>query len=78
MNAGIWIALISLCGTLLGSLTGLLNAQRVVTLRLKNLEEKAASFEETEEKLAVLQEKVECMGNRVEELEENQLKGRAR
>lgn len=40
MTETIWVALLSLCGTLVGSLGGILVANKLVNYRLAQLEEK--------------------------------------
>ena len=70
MNSEILVALLSLSGTLLGSLGGILAASKMTNYRLSQLERKVDKHNSFCEKLPVLEEKLKVVNHRLDGLEE--------
>lgn len=64
MNTELFIALLSLAGTLLGSLFGVLAANRLTNYRLGQLEEKVNKHNNVIERLFHLEQDVAVLDNR--------------
>ena len=72
----IWVALIALCGTVIGSFSGIIVANKLVNYRLEQLEKKVEKHNSVLERLfklerrhEVLDEKVRAAVQRLSELE---------
>ncbi|MDR0889228.1 MAG: hypothetical protein LBM28_01100 [Oscillospiraceae bacterium] len=63
-------ALLSLMGTLLGSLAGILAASKLTNFRLEKLEEKVDRHNNFGERIPVLEEKIKSANRRLDDLEE--------
>ena len=79
MTEGIWVALIGLLGSGLGSLAGVLASQKLTQYRIQELEEKVQAHNnlvtrtyQLEQEQAVLQEKVDVANHRISDLERSQ------
>ncbi len=64
MNTELFVALLSLAGTLLGSLFGILAANRLINYRLGQLEEKVNKHNNFIERLFHLEQDVAVLDNR--------------
>lgn len=78
MTDTIWVALLSLLGTLLGTLGGIVASQRLVAYRLEQLEKKVEAHNslidrtyKLEETTALLQAEDKRLSKRLELLEED-------
>ena len=79
MTEGIWVALIGLLGSGLGSLAGMLASQKLTQYRIQELEKKVQAHNnlvtrtyQLEQEQAVLQEKVDVANHRISDLERSQ------
>ncbi len=79
MTEGIWVALIGLLGSGLGSLAGVLASQKLTQYRIRELEKKVQAHNnlvtrtyQLEQEQAVLQEKVDVANHRISDLERSQ------
>lgn len=70
MNSEIVVALLSLAGTLLGSLGGVLASSKLTNYRLSQLEKKVDKHNGFGEKIPVLEEKLKVVNHRLDDLEE--------
>ena len=70
MNSEILVALLSLAGTLLGSLGGVLASSKLTNYRLSQLEKKVDRHNGFGEKIPVLEEKLKVVNHRLDALEE--------
>lgn len=70
MEREIFVALLSLTGTLLGSLGGILASSKLTNYRLEQLEKKVAQHNSFGEKIPLLQEKIKVINHRLDDLEE--------
>ena len=70
MNSDILVALLSLAGTLLGSLGGVLASSKLTNYRLSQLEKKVDRHNGFGEKIPVLEEKLKVVNHRLDDLEE--------
>lgn len=69
MNSTIIVALISLVGTLAGSLGGILVSSKLTNYRIEQLEKKVDKHNNFAEKIPILSTKIDMLSERVEELE---------
>lgn len=70
MSSEILIALMSLAGTLCGSLFGILRANQVVSFRLETLEKKVDQHNNLVERTAILEQNARAAHRRIDELRE--------
>ena len=72
MNAEIVIALLSLAGTLIGSLSGVLAANRLTNYRIQELEKKVEKHNTMVERTFRLEEMMKVANNRLRDLERHE------
>ena len=72
MNAEIVIALLSLAGTLIGSLSGVLAANRLTNYRIQELEKKVEKHNTIMERTFRLEERMKVANNRIQDLERHE------
>ncbi len=70
MTSEIIVALLSLAGTLMGSLGGILAASKLTNYRLSQLEAKVDKHNRFGERIPVLEEKLKVVNHRLDDLEE--------
>ena len=70
MTSEIVVALLSLAGTLMGSLGGILAASKLTNYRLSQLEAKVDKHNRFGERIPVLEEKLKVVNHRLDDLEE--------
>lgn len=69
MNTEILVALLSLCGTLLGSLSGVIVSARLTNYRLAQLEEKVQKHNNFAARMPVVEEQIKVINHRISDLE---------
>lgn len=69
MNSEIFVAVLSLAGTLLGSLGGVLTASKLTNYRLAQLEKKVDRHNAFGERIPLLEEKLKVVNHRLSDLE---------
>ena len=76
MAPEVLVAVFSLCGTLIGSLAGIMTANKLMNYRIEQLEKKVDKHNSmiermynVEEKIAVMDEKIKVANNRIDDLE---------
>ena len=69
MSSEILVALLSLAGTLLGSLGGILASSKLTNYRLSQLEQKVDRHNSFGERIPVLEEKMKVVNHRLDDLE---------
>lgn len=69
MNSEVLVALLSLAGTLLGSLAGILASSKLTNYRLSQLEQKVDRHNSFGERIPVLEEKMKVVNHRLDDLE---------
>ncbi len=70
MKGEILVALISLAGTLFGSLGGILAASKLTNYRLAQLEKKVDRHNSFGERIPLIEEKLKVINHRLSDLEE--------
>lgn len=77
MNNTIFVAVLSLFGTLIGSLTGILTANKLVNYRIEQLEKKVDKHNQVVERVyrleqadAVEEEEIKVINHRISDLEQ--------
>ena len=68
MSEAVIVALLSLAGTVIGSLLGILAANKLVTYRLEQLELKVNKHNNLVERMAVAEKRIETHGKEIDEL----------
>lgn len=63
------VALISLVGTLIGSLAGILVSAKLTTYRLEQLEKRVAEHNNFARRMPVVEEQIKVINHRIEDLE---------
>ncbi len=71
MDSSIIVSLISLVGTLGGSLGGILVSSKLTAYRLQQLENKVAEHNNFARRMPVLEERIEQCEHRIERMEEH-------
>ncbi len=69
MSSTIIVALISLVGTIVGSLGGILVSSKLTNYRIEQLEKKVDKHNNFAEKIPILSTKIDILSQRVEDLE---------
>ena len=69
MDSTVLVALLSLAGTLFGSLAGIVVSSKLTNFRLEQLEKKVDKHNNFAEKIPVLDEKLRVANKRIEDLE---------
>ena len=72
MNAELLIALMSLTGTVVGSLSGVLAANRLTNYRIRELEKKVEKHNTVLERTFRLEERMKVANNRIQDLERHE------
>lgn len=70
MEPEIAVAICSLLGTLIGSLTGIMTANKLVTYRIEQLEEKVKKHNNLVERMIVVEQSAKSEHHRLDELYE--------
>jgi len=69
VEPSVLVALLSLAGTLIGTLGGILVSSKLTNFRLEQLENKVDKHNNFAEKIPVLQEQIRGLSDRLEDLE---------
>lgn len=69
MNSTVLVALLSLMGTLIGSLGGILTASKLTNYRLAQLEKKVDRHHAITERIPLIEEKLKVVNHRLNDLE---------
>ena len=69
IEPSVLVALLSLAGTLIGTLGGILVSSKLTNFRLEQLENKVDKHNNFAEKIPVLQEQIRGLSDRIEDLE---------
>ena len=69
MDSSVLVALLSLLGTLVGSLGGILVSSKLVNYRLQQLEKSVAEHNNFARRMPVVEEKIKSLNHRVADLE---------
>ena len=69
MDSTVLVALLSMVGTLFGSLAGIVVSSKLTNFRLKQLEKKVDKHNGFAEKIPLLEEKIRVANNRIADLE---------
>ena len=69
MDSNVLVELLSLLGTLLGSLAGVLTSSKLTNYRLSQLEQKVDRHNSFSERIPLLEEKLKVVNHRIGDLE---------
>lgn len=70
MTQAIIVAVLSLCGTLIGSIAGILTANRLANFRIEQLEKKVEKHNDLIERMAINEKEDQTQWKRIDELKE--------
>ena len=70
MTSTVVVALLSLCGTLFGSIAGIMTANKLTTYRIEQLEKKVDKHNSVIERVALLEKDEETVERRIEDIAE--------
>lgn len=68
MNPEILVAIFSLCGTLIGSLTGIMTANKLTVYRIEQLEEKVKKHNNLVERMIAVEQSTKSAHHRLDEM----------
>lgn len=69
MNSTVIVALISLIGTLVGSLGGILVSSKLTAYRLEQLEKRVSEHNNFAKRMPVIEEQIKVINHRLQDLE---------
>ncbi|MEL4105593.1 hypothetical protein IZU99_04540 [Oscillospiraceae bacterium CM] len=69
MSTEVWVALLALAGTLAGSFSGILVANKLVNYRLEQLEKKVEKHNNLFERIAMAENDIKIISHRIDDLE---------
>ena len=72
MDSTVIVSLISLLGTLVGSLGGILVSSKLTNYRLQQLENKVAEHNNFARRMPVVEEQIKVINHRLEDLEQEE------
>lgn len=70
MDNSTLVAILSLCGTLIGTFGGILTSAKLTTYRIEQLEKKVEKHNNFAERIPVIEEKLKVEEHRIEDLEQ--------
>ena len=70
MSSEVIVGLLSLCGTLLGSIVGIMRANQLTAYRIKQLEEKVQKHNRLVERMTAVEQSVKSAHHRVDRIDE--------
>lgn len=70
MTSTVVVALLSLCGTLFGSIAGIMTANKLTTYRIEQLEKKVDKHNSVIERVTLLEKGEETVERRIEDIAE--------
>lgn len=68
MDSSTLVAILSLCGTLIGTFGGILTSAKLTTYRIEQLEKKVEKHNNFAERIPVIEEKLKVEEQRIEDL----------
>lgn len=75
MEPEIAVAICSLIGTLVGSLAGILTANKLTTFRIEQLEEKVKKHNNLVERMVAVEQSAKSAHHRIDEIVEKEMEG---
>lgn len=69
MSTELWVAILALAGTLIGSFSGILVANKLVNFRLEQLEKKVEKHNNFIERIAMAENEIKIINHRIEDVE---------
>lgn len=75
MEPEIVVAISSLIGTLVGSLAGILTANKLTTFRIEQLEEKVKKHNNLVERMVAVEQSTKSAHHRIDEIIEKEMEG---
>jgi tetrahydromethanopterin S-methyltransferase subunit G len=69
LSTELWVAILALAGTLIGSFSGILVANKLVNYRLEQLEKKVEKHNNIIERIAMAENEIKIISHRIEDVE---------
>ncbi|NLA86520.1 MAG: hypothetical protein GX847_04395 [Clostridiales bacterium] len=69
MSTELWVAMLALTGTLIGSFSGILVSNKLVNFRLEQLEKKVEKHNSIIERIAMAENDIKVITHRIEDVE---------
>ncbi|MEG1998254.1 MAG: hypothetical protein RR051_07400 [Clostridiales bacterium] len=69
MSSEVVVGLLSLCGTLLGSIAGILRANRLTVYRIEQLEEKVGKHNNLVERMTAVEQSLKSAHHRIDDVQ---------
>jgi tetrahydromethanopterin S-methyltransferase subunit G len=69
LSTELWVAILALAGTLIGSFSGILVANKLVNFRLEQLEKKVEKHNSIIERIAMAENEIKIISHRIEDVE---------
>ncbi|MGN0521049.1 MAG: hypothetical protein ACI4IQ_00280 [Eubacterium sp.] len=69
MDKEVFVAIIAMVGTLIGSFGGIVTSSKLTSYRLEKLEQKVDRHNSFAERMPVVEEKIKVLNHRVEDIE---------
>ncbi|NLT15594.1 MAG: hypothetical protein GXY05_14785 [Clostridiales bacterium] len=69
MSTELWVAMLALAGTLIGSFSGILVANKLVNFRLEQLEKKVEKHNNVIERIAMAENEIKIINHKIEDVE---------
>jgi hypothetical protein len=69
LSTEVWVAILALAGTLTGSFTGVLVANRLVNYRLEQLEKKVEKHNNLVERIAMAENDIKIVNHKIDDVE---------
>lgn len=69
MSTELWVAMLALAGTLIGSFSGILVANKLVNFRLEQLEKKVEKHNSVIERIAMAENEIKIINHKIEDVE---------
>lgn len=71
MRTEVIVGMLSLLGTLLGTLGGIVASSKLISYRIEQLEKKVDKHNSFAERIPVMEEQIKVINHRIEDLERN-------
>lgn len=68
MSTELWVAMLALAGTLIGSFSGILVANKLVNFRLEQLEKKVEKHNNVIERIAMAENEIKIINHKIEDV----------
>ena len=75
MTSELWVAVLALLGTVIGTLGGIMASSKLISFRLEQLEKKVDEHNNYARRMPVVEEQIKVLNHRVSDLEKEEKRG---